>query len=348
MQQWACGMWRALRDRPRGPAQRPRRCTIPGSAAGLMALAAVAVPWGASRAQEVYPSRPITIIVPISSGTTIDILARLYGERLAKPLGQRFVVSNRPGAGGIIAAQAAAGSPPDGYTILFVNSGHAILGTLNKNLPFDPVRDFAGISLVGKAPAVVVTPASLGIDSLQQLVTLAREKPGSINFGSAGVGTSTHIAGAYFAAQTGVQIVHVPYTVSATIIADMLGGRLQAAFVPLAFVLSNVQSGRLKALAVADKEPVADPLPIATAQSQGIDYHYGTWYGLLAPAKTPKAVLAQLNAAISEASRDPELQKKVREQGIDPQDIGLEQFDAHIRTEMARLDPLLKTIAEKQ
>ena len=335
MRQWARGIWRGIRP------SMWRRLVV----SVLAASAAMSEP---AVAQDAYPSRPITIVVPISTGTTIDILARLYADRLAKPLGQRLVVSNRPGAGGIIAGQAAASAPADGYTILFVNSGHAILGALNKSLPFDPVRDFAGISLVGTAPAVVVAPTSIGIENLKQFVALAKEKPGTINFGSAGVGTSTHIAGGLFAQQAGIEIVHVPYTVSATIIADMLGGRLQAAFVPLAFVLSNVQSGRLKALAVADKTAVTDPLAIPTAQSQGVDYHYGTWYGLLAPAKTPKAVLSQLNAAISEASRDPELQRKIREQGIDPQVVGLERFDAHIQAEMTRLGPLLKTIAEKQ
>ena len=285
--------------------------------------------------------------MPISSGTTIDILARLYADRLAQPLGQRLVVSNRPGAGGIIAAQAVASAPADGYTLLFANSGHAILGALNKNLPFDSVRDFAGVSLVGKAPSIVAVPTALGIGTLKDLVALAKAAPGTVNFGSAGVGTSTHIAGAYFAAQTGTELVHIPYTVSATIIADMLGGRLQAAFVPLAFVLPAIQGGRLRALAVADEEPVVEPIAIATAQSQGVDYHYATWYGILAASKTPKPVLAQLNQAISEAGRDPELRKKIREQGIDPQDIGLEPFDAHIRADMARLAPLLQTIAEK-
>ncbi len=236
------------------------------------AVTAAACFAAAAHGQESYPSRLITVVAPITAGTAIDILARLYADKLAKRFGQQVVVANRPGAGGLIGAQTVASSAPDGYTVLFANSGHAILGTLNKNLPFDPVADFAGVALVGEAPAIVVVPPSLGVSSLQEFVALAKSKPGEINYGSAGIGTSTHLAGAYFALKAGIDIVHVPYTVSATIIADLLGGRIQASFVPMAFVLPLLQDGRLKALAVAAKEPIAEPIAIATAQSQGIDY----------------------------------------------------------------------------
>ena len=303
---------------------------------------------GQARGQEQYPSRLITIVAPITAGTAIDILARLYADKLSKRFGQQVVVANRAGAGGLIGAQAVASAAADGYTVLFANSGHAILGTLNKNLPFDPVGDFAGVSLVGEAPGIVVVPPSLGVSNLKEFVELAKAKPGTINYGSAGNGTATHLAGAYFALKTGTDLVHVPYTVSATIIADLLGGRIQASFVPMAFVLPLLQDGRLRALAVAAREPVSDPIAIPTALSQGVDYEYATWYGVLAPAKTPRPVLNTLHQAIAEAGRDPELQAKIRVQGINPREIGLEQFDAHVRGDMARLNPLLKSIAEKR
>jgi tripartite-type tricarboxylate transporter receptor subunit TctC len=191
-------------------------------------------------------------------------------------------------------------------------------------------------------------PPSLGVGNLKQFVDLAKAKPGTINYGSAGIGTATHLAGAYFALQTNTDMVHVPYTVSATIIADMLGGRIQASFVPAAFVLPLLQDDRLRALAVAANEPVTNPVKIPTAISQGIDYQNATWYGILAPAKTPKSNLNILHQAILEASKDPELEAKVRAQGINPQNIGLALFDAHIRNDMARLGPLLKIIAEKR
>ena len=255
---------------------------------------------------------------------------------------------NRPGAGGLIGAQAVATSAADGYTLLFANSGHAILGTLNKNLPFDPVRDFAGVSLVGEAPAIVTVPPSLGVGTLKQFVDLAKAKPGTINYGSAGIGTATHLAGAYFGLRTRTDMVHIPYTVSATIIADLLGGRIQTSFVPAAFVLPLLQDGRLRALAVAANEPITDPINVPTALSQNVDYQYATWYGILAPGKTPKPVLNVLHQAILEAGKDPEVRAKMRAQGIDPLDIGLEKFDAHIRNDMARLAPLLQTLADQR
>jgi tripartite-type tricarboxylate transporter receptor subunit TctC len=308
------------------------------------AVAAIVCFGPTAHAEEPYPNRLITVVAPITAGTAIDIMARLYADKLAKRFNQQVVVANRAGAGGMIGAQAVATSVPDGYTMLFANSGNSILSAINKSLTFDPIGDFAGVMLAGEAPAVVVVTPSLGISNLRGLVALAKAKPGSINYGSAGIGTSTHVAGAYFALKTGIDIVHVPYTVSSTIIADLLGGRIQASFVPLAFVLPLLQDGRLKALAVGAKEPVTDPISIPTAASEGIDYEYGTWYGMLAPHKTPKPILTSLQKAMAEVGKDPELLAKVRAQGIEPRAIGLDQFDAYIRAEMVRLDPVFKSI----
>ena len=310
-------------------------------AAALAAMLALSAP---ALAQEHYPSRMLTIVVPITAGTTIDILARLYGEALSRRLGQQVVIANRPGAGGLIGAQTVASAASDGYTVLLANSGHAILGTLNKNLPFDPVGDFAGVCLIADAPTVITVAPSLNVRGLRELVDLAKAKPGSINYGSAGIGTATHLAGAYFALQTGTQLVHVPYTVSSTIIADLLGGRIQATFAPAAFTLPLLQDGRLVALAVAADEPMREPIAVPTALSAGIDYRIATWYGFLAPAKTPRAVLQALHDAIVEVGKDPELRAKIRQQGVTPQNVGLADFDLHIRKDMARLEPLLATI----
>jgi len=316
-------------------------------ARAAMALAATLVLATALRAQEQYPSNAITIVTPLAPGTTIDILARLYGERLSRRFGQQIIVSNRPGAGGLIAAQAVATAPADGYTLLLVNSGHAILGTLNKNLPFDPVRDFAGISLIGETAAVVVVPPSLGTRTLRQFVDLAKAKPGTINYASAGIGTATHLAGAYFAKQAGIDMVHVPYKMGSAMIADLLEGRVQATFSPAAFTLPMLQDGRLLALAVSSNEAMRDPIAAPSALSAGIDYAYATWYGFLAPAKTPAAILQTLDRAIAEVGRDGELQAKIVAQGIAPRSIALHDFDAHISREMERLDPLLKAIASQ-
>jgi tripartite-type tricarboxylate transporter receptor subunit TctC len=296
-------------------------------------------------AQERFPSKPITIITPITAGTTIDILARLFADGLSKKLGQQVLVLNRPGAGGIIAAQALLNAPADGHTIILVNSGHVILGSLNKQLPFDPLNDFVGISLVGIAPSILNVAPSLGVKNLREFVELAKAKPGTVHYGSAGIGTATHLAGAYFGLQTGIEMVHVPYTVSSTIIADLLGGRIQASFAPAAFTLPLLQDGKLLGLAVAADEPVTDPLQIPTAVSQNIDYRFATWYGLLASAKTPKPILQALNEAVAEVGSDPETQAKVRVQGITPQRIGLADFDSYIRKDMERLAPVMRSIA---
>jgi tripartite-type tricarboxylate transporter receptor subunit TctC len=312
------------------------------------ALCALLLSVVAGRAAEQYPSRQITIVVPLTPGTTIDILARLYADKLGKLLGQQIVVMNRPGAGGIVGAESVATAAPDGYTLLFGNSGHSILGLLNKNLAFDPIKDFAGVSMIGAAPAIVVVPAALGIGDLKSFIALAEAKPGQLNYGSAGVGTATHLAGAYFAAQTGITIVHVPYTVSSNIISDMLSGSIQASFDPLAFVLSFLQNGSLRALAVGSDAPVTDPVKIPTALSQGVDYRFATWYGILAPVKTPKPVLQTLATAIAAASRDGALQEKIKAQGIRPEIVALDAFDSYIDGDLARLAPLVSGIEEKQ
>jgi tripartite-type tricarboxylate transporter receptor subunit TctC len=312
------------------------------AAALLLASLALAPP---ARAQD-FPTRPITLVAPISPGTAIDILARLYADRLSQILGQQVVVLNKPGAGGIVGAEFVANANPDGYTLLFANSGHAILSLLNKSLAFDPIKGFAGVTMVGAAPAIAVVPASLGVADLKEFIALAKANPGKLNYGSAGVGTSTHLAGAYFAAQTGIDIVHIPYTVSSNIISDMLSGHIQASFDPLAFVLAFLQNGSLRALGVGADEPITAPVRIATAVSQGIDYRYTTWYGILAPARTPPALRQRLADAIVKAGEDAGLRKKVEQQGIVPQTRTLEAFDAYVDEDVRRLAPLTVGLAK--
>jgi tripartite-type tricarboxylate transporter receptor subunit TctC len=290
-------------------------------------------------AADQFPSRMISLVVPLTPGTTIDILARLYADKLSQIFGKPVVVMNKPGAGGIIGGEAVAGAAADGYTLLFANSGHSILGFLNNSLAFDPIHDFAGTSMVGLAPAIVVVPKALGATNLKEFIALAKAKPGTINYGSAGIGTSTHLAGAYFAAQTKTDLVHVPYTVSSNVISDMLSGAIQASFDPLAFVLSFLQNGSLRGLAVAANEPITNPVQIPTAISQGIDYRYATWYGILAPAKTPKAVLKVLADAIIKASEDPDLQQKIKAQGILPKNVTLNAFDSYVDNVSNVLNP---------
>jgi len=314
-------------------------------AAAFLALTALAAPHARADA---FPSRPISLVVPLTPGTTIDILARLYADRLQALLGQPVVVLNKPGAGGVIGAEAVAGAKPDGYTLIFANSGHSILGLLNKDLPFDPIKDFAGVTMVGIAPAIVVVPPELGVADLSAFIALAKAKPGQLNYGSAGIGTSTHLAGAYFTARTGLNLVHVPYRVSANIISDLMSGSIQASFDPLAFVLAQLQAGKLRALAVGADDPVTEPINIPTAIAQGVDYRYATWYGIMAPAKTPEPVMKTLADAIAKASQDTELRRKIVQQGIEPQIKALADFDAYVAADVKRLAPLTVGLDAKQ
>jgi tripartite-type tricarboxylate transporter receptor subunit TctC len=313
-------------------------------AIALAAMLASAAPAASAMAADSYPVRAITVVVPLAPGTTADLLARLFGDRLSGRLGQQVVVSNRPGAGGLIAAQAAASAPADGYTLLLANSGLAILGALNKDLPFDPIRDFTGVAMIGEAAAVVAVPPSLGPRSLKSFVDLAKAAPGTINYASAGIGTATHLAGAYFAHAAGISMVHVPYRAGSTLIADLVAGRVQVTFAPLAFMLPMLQDGKLLALAVSSAQPMRSPVAAPTAQASGIDYDYATWYGFLAPANTPAPILQSLSAAISEIGRDGDLRGRIIAQGIEPRAVALHDFDSQIRRDMERLAPLLKSL----
>jgi tripartite-type tricarboxylate transporter receptor subunit TctC len=297
---------------------------------------------------QAFPTRNVTLISPQSAGTTLDIVARLYADKLSQKLGQSFIVSNRPGAGGSIAAQAVVSADPDGHTLLIANSGHAILGALNKNLAFDTLKDFAAIAMIGDTPAIVFTIPQLGVKTLKDFVDLAKAKPGTINYGSAGVGTATHLAGAYFAYKAGIEIVHIPYKASSEGIADTLAGRVQAGFAPAAFTLSYIREGKFVPLAVSSTEAMKDPIAVPSARDANIDYIYSTWYGFLAPSKTPKPVLDILNRAIAEVSEDPEIKAKIVAQGITPRFKSLSDFDAHIKADMDRLRPVLDAINAPQ
>ena len=295
-------------------------------------------------AQSPYPAGTVTLVSPQSAGTTMDVLARIYAEKLSQRLGSTFIVSNRPGAGGQIAAQAVATSAPDGHTLLVANSGHAILGALNRKLPYDPIRDFASISMVGETPSLIVVTPGLGVRTLKEFVDHARANPGKINYHSAGIGTATHIAGAYFAHQAALQLVHVPYRSGSDGIADMLAGRVEALFAPAAFTLSLIKEGRLKALAVSSPTDMREPIAVPSARAEGVEYEYSTWYGFLAPAKTPKTVVEALNRAIADVSQDPDLKAKIIAQGIAPRFKPLADMDAHVESEVNRLRPVLDAI----
>jgi tripartite-type tricarboxylate transporter receptor subunit TctC len=309
--------------------------TLLGGAAATWPLAA----------QGQYPARAVTLVSPQGPGTTTDVLGRIYAEKLTQRLHAPFVVSNRQGAGGIIAGQAVATAAPDGYTLLVANSGHAILGALNKRLPFDPIRDFAAVGMNAETPAAIVVNLKIAVNTLREFVDLAKAKPGAINYGSAGIGTSTHIAGEYFAYKAGIKMTHVPYRSGTDVIADMLAGRVEAVFAPPASTLSLLKEGTLKPLAVSSAEPLHNPIEVPSARSAGVDFEYSTWYGFLAPAQTPQPVLDTLSRALAEVTDDPEVRDKILAQGITPRFAPPAELDAHIEAEITRLKPVLEAIS---
>ena len=299
-------------------------------------------------AQERYPVKPVQMVVPLSPGTTVDIIARLYADRLTQRLGQAVIVQNRPGAGGTIAAQSVAASAADGYTILMANTQHSVNPALYANLAYDTLRDFAGVAMVAEAPALVYVNPGLGARTLAEFVALAKAKPGTINYGSAGVGTATHLGGAYFASQAKIDIVHVPYKVTSDLVSDIVTGRIQATFSPIAFMLAQVREGKLLALAVTSRArvPVLPEVPtVAEAAIPG--YESSTWYGFFAPARTPRAVRERLAHNLREISEEKEVKEKFAGQGIFPRSIELEDFDAFIREDVAKLGTLAKAVGAK-
>ena len=263
----------------------------------------------------------------------VAILARLYADKLAKRFGQQVVVANRAGAGGLIGAQAVAGSAADGYTLLFANSGHAILGTLNKNLPFDPVADFAGVSLVGDAPGIVVVPPSLGVSNLKEFIALAKEKPGSINYASAGVGNFSHLAMELFSNAAGVKLQHVPYKGTAPAAQALLSGEVQVGFNNVQTLLSLVQDGKLKPIGVAEPKRIPE-LPNYPAVAETVPgFEMAPWVGIVAPSGTPQPVIDKLNDTMLAVMNDPAVVKQFADQQLTAMALPKEKFGDLIKAD---------------
>ena len=312
---------------------------VAGAAAGVLALAPLA-----AQAQAAYPTKPITIIVPFSAGGTTDILARILGQFMSKDLGQPVVVDNRAGAGGNIGAQAVARAAPDGYTLLMGTVGtHAINQSLYKKLAFDPIKDFAPLSRVALVPNLLVANPSQPFKTVKEMIDYAKANPGKITFGSSGNGSSIHLSGELFKHMAGVEMQHVPYRGSAPAVTDLLGGQIAVMFDNMPSAIGYVKSGKLRPLAVTTpkRSPALPDVPtIAEAGVPG--YEATSWFGLLAPAKTPAPVVAKLNASILKALADPEVKAKMAEQGAEPYGEKPEQFAQFIQSETEKWGKIVK------
>jgi tripartite-type tricarboxylate transporter receptor subunit TctC len=312
-------------------------------AATAAALTAALIPAAAQAQQQKFPSKPIRMVVPFSAGSQTDILARLIGQKMNESWGQQIVVDNRPSAGGTIAAGIVATSPADGHTLMLHSVGHAINASLYTKLPFDTLRDFSGVSQVASVPNVLVVAPALGVKSVKDLIALAKQKPGAINFGSAGIGSGTHINGEQFKVAAGINVVHVPYKGTPEALTDTMTSRIHFFFSPLVPATPFVKEGRLVALAVstAIRSPVLPDVPtVAEAALPGFDYDQ--WYGLLAPRGTPKAVLDQLSKEVARILDLPDVRKTFQTQGAVAKPSAPEQFDAFIRSEITKLGKVIK------
>lgn len=302
----------------------------------LLALAAPAL------AQD-YPNRTVRIIVPFSAGALTDTLARMYAEKLTQRLGQPVIVENKPGSGGIPAMQAMLSAPADGYTLQMVSSGHAVNPSLFSKLPYDTVKDVSGVALVASSPTVVIVKTGLDIKTLPELIALAKGKPGQLNYGSAGVGGATHLVGEYLRKAAGIDIVHVPYKGVQEAVTEVMAGRIDVAFPPIALAQQQVKAGRVVAVALTDSQRTPLLPEVATAQEQGLkDFEYSIWYALVAPSRTPRPVMERLAREINEITALPEVQQKMAQQGLVPKQVVLDKFDAYIRSEIDKLGALVK------
>ena len=293
---------------------------------------------GTSALAQAYPTKPVTIIVPFAAGGTTDILARIIGQALTAELGQSVVVDNRAGAGGNIGGQAAAKAAPDGHTLFMGTVGtHAINASLYKKMPFDPVKDFAPLTRVANVPNLLVANPAQPYKSVKDLIAYAKANPGKVNFGSSGNGSSIHLSGELFKSLAKVDMQHVPYKGSAPAVTDLLGNQIGIMFDNMPSAIQHVRSGKLVPLAVttAKRSPELPNVPtIAEAGVPG--YEATSWFGMFAPAGTPAPVLAKLNAAIVKVLAQPDVKKKINEQGAEVYSETPEQFAAFIQAESVK------------
>jgi tripartite-type tricarboxylate transporter receptor subunit TctC len=294
-----------------------------------------------------WPSRPVRFILPFPPGGGTDILGRMIAERLSAALGQPVVTENRGGAGGNVGAEAAARSAPDGYTLVLVAPSLAISPTLYSKINYDPVKDFAPISLVATVPNVMITQASMP-GTLQEFISLAKAKPGALNFGSGGAGTSNHLAGELFNIVTGAKLVHIPYKGVNLAMQDVLAGNVHLVFIGIPAAAPHIKAGKLRALALVAPQRSAALPDVPTVAEAGLrDFEVTTWYGVLAPAGTPRPVISRLNAELVRIMHSPELKERLAATGTDPLTSTPEEFAAYIKSEIAKWGDVIRKAGVK-
>ncbi len=316
--------------------------------AALVALPAFAGQALAQALAQAYPARAVHVIVGFTPGGGVDINARLLAAKLSELTGQQFVVENKPGAGTNIANEYVAKAAPDGYTLLFTSPAVAINMSLYSHPPYDALRDFSGVSVFSESTNLLVVPAKLPARSVKELVAMAKEKPGSLNYSSAGQGTTQHLAGELFKLRTGTNIVHVPYKGSSPSMTALLSGDVQLSFINPVAAGPHVKSGRLRALAVAGAKRTALFPDVPTMKEAGFPgVEVPLWYGLLAPKQTPREIVQALAANVAKATKDAEVLKRLAADGAEPVGNTPEDFDKQLREDVAKYGEVVKVSGAK-
>jgi tripartite-type tricarboxylate transporter receptor subunit TctC len=302
----------------------------------LGAFAVMAACAGGAQAQN-WPNRPIRMVVPYTPGGYTDLMARLVSQKMAEALGQPIVIENKPGANAVIGTDSVAKAAPDGYTFGTVIAAHAVNVTLNPKLPYDTMKDLSYVSLMSVAPLLLIAHPSLPANNMKELIALAKAKPGQLNFASSGIGSAAHLTMEMLKSREGLELQHIPYKGTSGALQDTVGGQINVMFDVIGPLMSQVRSGNAKAIAVAAKERIAAAGDTPTVSEQGVtDFVSGTWAGIIAPAGTPKDIVDRVSLEAKKALADPELKKKLDDQGIVAVGSTPEEYRAFVGEEIAR------------
>ena len=310
----------------------------------LLIAAAAVFAVASATAQAAYPSKVIKIVVPFTAGSATDIMARIVGEKLSTTLGQAVVVENRPGAGGTLGASQVAKSEPDGYTLLVVSTGHVVNPALYANLNYETLGDFAGVTPLAALPSVLVVGAGSPIKNVAELIATAKAKPGQLNYASAGVGSATHVNAEKFRAQANIQVTHIPFKGTPETIVETSSGRVDFMFTPVLASIPSIRDNRMRAIAVSTSKRSSALPDVPTVAEAGLPgFVFDFWIGMLAPAKTPRAIVNKLNAEVRNILQQPDVKERLSKLGADPMPMSPEQFDAYMKEEFATLGAVMKS-----
>lgn len=298
---------------------------------------------GACALAQPYPTKPLRMVVGFTAGSEIDVIARMVAAEMSEGLGQKVLVENRTGAGGTLATAAVAAAAPDGYTLLFNSVSHAAAPALYAKLAFDTLKDLVAVTQVSSLPNLLSVSPALGVKSVRELIELARAKPGQITYGSAGIGSGTHITGEQFRLGAGIEVVHVPYKGVPEVINDTAAGRLHYSFAPIGNTIAFIKDKRLVPLAVstATRSPVFPDVPtVAEAGIPGFEFDH--WYGMFAPAGTPRAAVERIHREVARVMGLPEMRERLLTRGVVPRVTGPDEFDRFVRSEIAKLTKVIR------